>query len=223
MKPILIAHRGDKKVYKQDVFKAFDSAFSNGVDGIEFDIQVNKKGQVVIVHDYLYDQGDKNLPLLSQVIEAYKNKGRLEIEIKTYEKESVEIIVNEIKKFKIPNYEVTSAEVPVIDYVEKLIPQAERGLIMKNCLFEKWMTKEHIIRMLLGYLKFTKATVLHLDLLKYNSKLIQELKKGKIKSHTLIENQSEQAVKRAISDNIDICSITNMDIVKLFKENISTA
>lgn len=215
MKPIIVAHKGNQSPHKKGVFKAFSSAFAMGADGIEFDVQISKNGLPIIVHDYLYKE-NKRYPLLREVLEIYRDKGRLEIEIKGYEKEGIETIVRELKKFNLPNYEVTSSEPPVCTLLSELLPKAERGLMMRNCMFEKWMPSEHVVRMIKGYLKLTKANVLHLDFKMYNSDLIEMLRNQGIKSHTLMEGISRKIATRIIGLSIDICSITNLNALPLF-------
>jgi glycerophosphoryl diester phosphodiesterase len=220
MKPIIIAHKDNQTLHKEGVFRAFSSALALGADGIEFDVQVSKNGLPIIVHDYLYKENEK-YPLLREVLERYRDKGRLEIEIKGYEKEGIETIVRELKKFNLPNYEVTSSEPPVCTLLAELLPKAERGLMMKNHMFEKWMPSKHVMRMIGGYLKLTKANVLHLDFKIYNSDLIEMLRKQGIKSHTLMEGISRKIARRIIGLGIDICSITDLNALPLFFINNS--
>lgn len=46
-----IAHRGFKGKYPENTLLAFEKAISVGADGVEFDVQLTKDGEVVIIHD----------------------------------------------------------------------------------------------------------------------------------------------------------------------------
>jgi len=49
--PLIIAHRGYKKVVPENTMAAFESAVHAGADMIETDIHVCKSGEIVIMHD----------------------------------------------------------------------------------------------------------------------------------------------------------------------------
>lgn len=46
-----IAHRGFKGVYPENTMLAYEKAVETGADGIEFDVQLTKDGELVIIHD----------------------------------------------------------------------------------------------------------------------------------------------------------------------------
>lgn len=216
--PIIIAHRGNQKLYDNSIFDAFDSAFEKGVDGIEFDVQVDENNIPIVVHDYLFDR-TKKYPFLSEILEKYKNKGRLEIEVKGFEKDGIISIVNEIKKHNLSNFEVTTAEPPVSNLLSELLPNSNRGLMIRESLFSNWMTEDHINRIILGYMKLTNSNVLHLDLDIYNLKLIALLQKYKIKTHALLETDSKEYINKISEYKIDICSISNLELLELILSN----
>ena len=78
---MLIAHRGDTNHFPENTIAAFSSAFHNGADGIELDVQ-ERAGEMIVVHNYLYDK-TKAYPNLEEVLTHFADKGRLEIEIKS--------------------------------------------------------------------------------------------------------------------------------------------
>jgi glycerophosphoryl diester phosphodiesterase len=45
------AHRGASKAAPENTVPAFESAIAAGADGIEFDVQLSRDGQVVVIHD----------------------------------------------------------------------------------------------------------------------------------------------------------------------------
>lgn len=90
---MFIAHRGlYNNLIKENTIQAFDNAFNNGYDGIEFDVRLTKDKVPIIIHDsflsrvysikglvkdYTYQELlDLNLeiPSLEEVINRYNNK-----------------------------------------------------------------------------------------------------------------------------------------------------
>ena len=51
-----IAHRGFKGKYPENTLLAFEKAIDVGADGVEFDVQLTKDGEVVIIHDETLDR-----------------------------------------------------------------------------------------------------------------------------------------------------------------------
>lgn len=135
-KPLLIAHRGDTSNYPENTIEAFQSAFSLGADGIEFDIQLNKNGEIIVVHDYLYDD-KKTYPLFSDVLEKFLGKGRLEIEIKSLDSSFIEKVAEVINRFNPSNFELTSSVLPMLSIIRKSFPDAKIGMIFNFKLLEE--------------------------------------------------------------------------------------
>lgn len=52
----VIAHRGYSGKFPENTMLAFRKAVEAGCDGIEFDVQLTKDGEVVIIHDELVDR-----------------------------------------------------------------------------------------------------------------------------------------------------------------------
>lgn len=53
--PLSFAHRGASHEAPANTLAAFRRAFDLGADGIEFDVQLSKDGQVVVIHDFSVD------------------------------------------------------------------------------------------------------------------------------------------------------------------------
>ena len=51
-KPLIIAHRGASGLAPENTLPAFRAAIAAGADGIEFDVQLTRDGQAVVVHDF---------------------------------------------------------------------------------------------------------------------------------------------------------------------------
>ena len=56
MAPLIIAHRGDSAHRPENTLASFASALEQGADLVEFDIQLSKDGQVVVIHDPTLDR-----------------------------------------------------------------------------------------------------------------------------------------------------------------------
>jgi len=50
-RPIVIAHRGDKKHAPENTLAAFKQAAENGADAIEFDVKLTADERVIVLHD----------------------------------------------------------------------------------------------------------------------------------------------------------------------------
>lgn len=128
---MFIAHRGlfDDNI-KENTIKAFDNAFNNGYEGIEFDVRLTKDKIPVILHDsflsrvfgvkgllrnYTYQELlDKkiDIPKLEDVISRYNNKVMI-IELK----EKVDI--TKYIKDKRNLYYISSFNYDYISYLNK--------------------------------------------------------------------------------------------------------
>lgn len=111
-RPLNFAHRGASYEAPANTLAAFMLAAELGADGIEFDVQLSKDGQVVVIHDFTLDAttdghgpvGDKTLdelqaldagswfdaafaqqriPTLQEVADAVGHRLLLNIELKT--------------------------------------------------------------------------------------------------------------------------------------------
>ena len=47
----ILAHRGYSSIYPENTMLAFRKALEFGADGIEFDVQLTRDDQVVVIHD----------------------------------------------------------------------------------------------------------------------------------------------------------------------------
>ncbi len=88
------AHRGDSSRFRENTLPAIRSAIAAGADFVEIDVRVSRDGQVVVLHDSTllrlwgldravddvgFDeiqrlgQGDERIPLLSEVLELFRD------------------------------------------------------------------------------------------------------------------------------------------------------
>jgi len=52
----IYGHRGSNDVAPENTMDAFKLAIESGADGIEFDVQLSKDGEVVVIHDFTVDR-----------------------------------------------------------------------------------------------------------------------------------------------------------------------
>ena len=112
-KRVVQAHRGASGYEYQNTIKAFDKAVELNSDAIELDIRKSKDNEIVVFHDPTYKDKHINdwnylelleetkkdnfeVPLLIDVLNLYKGKILLDIEIKEegYEEEVVKMILS---------------------------------------------------------------------------------------------------------------------------------
>ncbi|RCW58620.1 glycerophosphodiester phosphodiesterase [Halanaerobium sp. ST460_2HS_T2] len=56
MRTKIIGHRGGAAGYPENTLAAFKKAVDFGADGVEFDVQLTRDGEVVVIHDELIDR-----------------------------------------------------------------------------------------------------------------------------------------------------------------------
>lgn len=113
MKTKIIGHRGGAVGYPENTLAAFKKAVELGADGVEFDVQLTKDEEVVVIHDELIDRTmtgsgllkdytlkelkemsagefynadfkDEKIPTLTEVLEVVKGLEIINIELKNY-------------------------------------------------------------------------------------------------------------------------------------------
>ncbi len=213
IRPLLIAHRGNTRDYPENTLEAFASAFELGADGIELDAHLNNQGEVIVVHDYLYDQ-TQHYPTLDMILEKFGNKGRIEIEIKALELEAIGKTKQLIEKHQIQDFEITTSIIPLVPHIRVVFPKALIGLIFRRWLIEDWMTPEFVSTLVLKHLELSGANVLHLDLDLYNQQLVTDLKRDGIVLHTHLKNSDQKYLQKIIDLGINQCTFDDPEILK---------
>ncbi len=214
MKPLLIAHRGDTVNHKENTIPAFESAFEYGADGIELDTQLSDSGQVIVVHNYQDSFKDGEFPLLSEVLEKFASKGRLEIELKSPNIESADKVAELIKQYNPPDFEITSFHMPHLSRMRELLPDAKIGLIFNTVLLGgEWATEKYCEQLMVEYLKLSGANYIHLPiafLTKYYVNLFHD--KG-FKVHGDLGDNTDQ-YSRAVELGVDQCTLNDVAAIK---------
>lgn len=113
MQTKIIGHRGGAAGYPENTLIAFRKAVELGADGVEFDVQLTKDGEVVVIHDEFIDRTmngsglvkdhtledlrelnvgeffdsnfkEEKIPTLREVLEVVKDLEIINIELKNY-------------------------------------------------------------------------------------------------------------------------------------------
>lgn len=113
MKTKILGHRGGVAGYPENTLSAFKKLVELGADGVEFDVQLTKDGEVVVIHDEFIDRTlsgkglvkehtlqelremsageffspefkDEKIPTLREVLEIVKDLEIINIELKNY-------------------------------------------------------------------------------------------------------------------------------------------
>jgi glycerophosphoryl diester phosphodiesterase len=113
MKTKIIGHRGGAAGFPENTLVAFKKAVELGADGVEFDVQLTKDGEVVVIHDELIDRTmtgsglvkehtlkelrqmsageffspdfkSEKIPTLAEVLEVVQDLEVINIELKNY-------------------------------------------------------------------------------------------------------------------------------------------
>jgi glycerophosphoryl diester phosphodiesterase len=142
--PLLLGHRGARarKDIPENTFASFDHALADRCDGFEFDVRLTADGQAVICHDpSVRDPRDErkeiarsssrelsHLPRLDDVLERYRNRAFLDIELKV---PGLEAITSELlRKYPPQRGFVVSSFVPkVLETLHAADPSLPLGLI----------------------------------------------------------------------------------------------
>lgn len=210
----MIAHRGDTINFPENTIEAFESAFKKGADGIELDVHLDKNGNVIVVHDYTFEER-ANYPFLGEILNRFGQKGRLEIEIKSLNLKCIKEVKKLVEKYKPKDIEITSSILPLFPYIKKEFPNTKIGLIHAAKLIEDWMPDEFIEELLLAYLKLTGANVLHLQLDYYTPNIIKLLHKNNFLAHTHLKKKNIlENYKNVVILEIDQCSFDDIDLIK---------
>ena len=213
MRPLLIAHRGDTINFPENTIAAFESAFEKGADGVELDVHLNKNGNVIVVHDYLFDE-NKQYPSLEDVLKQFGQKGRLEIEIKSLDPKCITKVGELIKQHKPKDFELTSSVLPLLPYIKKEFPNEKIGLIFQEKLIEDWMTKEFVEELALAYMKLTGANVSHIALDYWSDNLVKIMHENNFLTHTHLKDTNLEKYKKVLELKIDQCTFDDITLLE---------
>lgn len=109
---LILAHRGASTKAAENTMKAFNLCVENSFDGIEFDVQLSKDDQLVIIHDFDL----KRLANLDAKVRDLTYQELLELEIKTeYGTGKIPLLEDLFKKHTNKLYYDIELKAPALD------------------------------------------------------------------------------------------------------------
>lgn len=185
---MLIAHRGDTNHFPENTIAAFSSAFHNGADGIELDVQ-ERAGEMIVVHNYLYDK-TKAYPNLEEVLTHFADKGRLEIEIKSLDLKFIEPLEKALKPYLGADIELTTSVSGLVSYMTTSFKDFLIGVIFRDLEFEDWMKEDDFnTTKIMKMMQLYKADIAHIPLRVVHPGLVKSLHQQGMKVHVHIHRQ----------------------------------
>ena len=146
--PLLLGHRGVRgpKSARENTLAAFDFALYQGCDGFEFDVRLSSDGEAVICHDATVrnrkiaecSSEQLRLPLLRDVLQRYRDRAFLDIELKVPGLETLTIDL--LEAFPPAKGYVISSFLPeVLEKIYRLNAGTKLGLICETASqFTEW-------------------------------------------------------------------------------------
>jgi len=100
-KPLLMAHRGNRKLFPENTIAAFQQAIQDGADIIETDLHLSADGEFICIHDATVDR---------------TTNGSSEIK---------KMALKDLKKFKTigPDNQPTDFRIPTLDETSEILPE----------------------------------------------------------------------------------------------------
>lgn len=141
IRPLLLGHRGARgeKSLPENTFASFDRALARGCDGFEFDVRLSADGRPVICHDASIRRlrvaetpaEQLALPSLREVLQRYRHKAFLDIELKV---RGLEDIVLDLLQSHPParGYVVSSFLPEVLEVIHGMDSSIPLGLICET-------------------------------------------------------------------------------------------
>ena len=145
----IIAHRGLSALFKENTLDAFKAAYNLGINSFETDIQLTKDGEMVLVHDYLFN----NKPIkeyslrelkrfgfctLEELLAILDKRSKLNIEIKNDDniypdiEERLALCLKKHGQDKNANLLISSFYLPSLQKIKKLLPALKIGRLTRN-------------------------------------------------------------------------------------------
>lgn len=155
---ITIGHRGAAGYEPENTIQSFSKAIELGVDMIEFDVQLCKSGEIVVIHDYSLDRTTngagmvaettlselkklnagkgQEIPTLKESLQTINRNARVNIELKgkSSSMQVSEIIKDfiENKNWHVDDFIISSFDHKELSTFYKLMPEIRLGILYKN-------------------------------------------------------------------------------------------
>lgn len=239
MKTKIIAHRGDSEHKPENTMSSFIAAYEKKADAIELDVHFSFDKKLVVHHDYylgrtnngeglIYEKDSdylkkldagswfspdfrsEKIPFLEEIFSRFQNKIKYEIEIKGFNKEFLEFLLNMVREFDLLNViEFTSGQNYLISNLKTLEPKAKVGVFLAP--FPGWMTKELGEKLIIENMKLGNIDVVHCPISILRPEFIQSLHKSKFLVHAANCDATED-FKKIKAYEIDQLSTNKLDL-----------
>jgi len=212
---LIIGHRGDMDNFPENSIEGISSALEKGTDGVEFDVFYKPGIGVYLQHSFDHDPLQP-YPRLTDVFERFSGKGILVIEIKQPETEAVDAVAELIRKYEVPDFEITSCVLPLLSYVHEVLPEARIGMNVRPHLLEKLMTKGLRIYFLINYLKLTGAENIWLSRPRnfWDKDTVSQFHNSGFRVCSQLLTGNKEEFERMLSMGIDACTADNLNVLQ---------
>jgi glycerophosphoryl diester phosphodiesterase len=202
-KPLVIARTGDVERAPGNTLLAFESAISNGADGIELDVHPTADAELVVHHYYCLgstDDGEglvcehtlaelqaldsgswfeagfagESKPSLREVFELCRGRTRFEIDMKGSSLDFLRQVIGEIQQFElVDDVELTTAHYPLLTHVKRLCSRLRTGTFFYQP--PDWMPVRLAQKHTLDWAKLLDIDVVHLNVALMTADFIDRL------------------------------------------------
>lgn len=141
------AHRGCSQRYPENTLTAFSKAAEiNNLTGIEFDIQLTKDGEIVVIHDERVDRTTDGIGYVRDY--TYSQLRVLTIETGNEQKEKIpsimevlDLLQNQMQKGFFLNIELKNSNFVYTGMEEKILDLMARRGLQENVVYSSFYTK----------------------------------------------------------------------------------
>ena len=229
---LVIGHRGAPNLSKENTIDSFIKAFDNGVDGIEFDVQLTLDKKVVVFHDFDTRALNckktliKNLnlaslqnmtssfaiPTLEEVFKIIPKDKEIHIEIKSQQINNsfiIDLISDLISKYNFRKQIIISSFNPfILKEVKEMMPNQRIGALWSTSKNTPWFVTHKIC-------KIIKPHSFHANIKYFDKFMAHWVKEKNLKLYFYTVN-NEEDLKKAIFYKGDAIFSDNPQILLKF-------
>ena len=229
---LVIGHRGAPNLSKENTIDSFIKAFDNGVDGIEFDVQLTLDKKIAVFHDFdtrslnCKKTPIKNLnlaslqnmtnsfaiPTLEEVFKIIPKDKEIHIEIKSQQINNnyiIDLISDLISKYNFRKQTIISSFNPfILKEVNKVMPNQRIGALWSTSKNTPWFVTHKIC-------KTIKPHSFHANIKYFDKIMAHWVKEKNLKLYFYTVN-NEEDFKKAIFYKCDGIFSDNPHILSKF-------
>jgi len=170
-----IGHRGARGLYAENTLGSMRVALQHGVQMIEFDVQICKSGEIIVMHDYAIDRTtnghglvkeltwayldtlkmkgtNEKVPTLEGVIRLLKGRCSMNIEIKAHDASREEIInlargvAELIRRYHVSDFLVSSFNHDMLRVMRGVAHDFPIGALFEDMGASQWIGFKHLLK-----------------------------------------------------------------------------